>query len=117
MALSVQARIHGAASAPSVYYDPSWLRTMESMLDQIAARSDNSLIDIEPTMGLRYQGDLYGLLMVKQISPEYHWVIMRANGYTSPEEYDGTRLRLLRPSDAFVEENMTLFSTYYKKMF
>lgn len=117
MALSVQSLIHGAASAPAVYYQQEWLRTMESMLDLIALRSDNALIDIEPTMGLRYQGDLYGLLMVLQIGPEYHWVIMRANGYTSPEQYDGTRLRLLRPSDSFVHENMTLFSTYFNKMF
>lgn len=117
MALSVNTLMHGASSVPADYFNQKWLRTLESMLDLLRVDVRNQLITVEPTTGLRYQGDLYGLLTALQIPMQYHWAVMRLNGYTSPEQYDGTILTLVRPADDFIEENLVIFKTLYRTTF
>lgn len=98
---------------PNVYFDQKWLRTLETLL-QLAEQGPFEYINVEPTLGLRYQGDFYGLLMTLRIPRQQHWLIMRLNGYTSPEQYDGSVLLLRRPPYEFLEENMVIFRTSYK---
>lgn len=114
MALSVTTLEGSPTQVPSVYFSQPWLRTLESMLDLLMMRSDNRILTIEPTMGLRYQGDFYGLLMAQQIPMKYFWIIMRMNGFTSPDEYEGHVLSFVMPSETFIDENLQIFKTYYR---
>lgn len=115
MALSVLNLMHGDTGTADIYFNQKWLRTLESMLDKFAANPNVSVLAVEPTMALRYQGDLYGLLTAQHVPSKYHWLTMRLNGFTSPDQYTGEERSFLIPSSEQVEENRQMFQTMFRK--
>lgn len=117
MALAVAGLMHGETKTPAIYYHQPWLRTLESMMDLIHQDPGVNILSIEPTLGLRYQGDFYGLLVANQIPAKYHWIIMRLNNMTSPTEYTGEVLSIIVPGYDFVEDNLVVFRTIFQSSF
>ena len=74
---------------PAVYYDPGFRVMMEDHLTYLRNLTNNEIIEIEPGIAYKYEGDYYGMLMHHGILPEYHWSIMRMNGYMSPQDDRG----------------------------
>lgn len=49
---------------------------------------------IDAMVGVRYQGDFYGLLDFMRVTPDLFLVTLVMNGFTNPCEYDGTILEI-----------------------
>ncbi len=114
MALSLDSLIFGSTSNDAVYYTPGFLRTCESLLPKLRSSPTNTVLSIEPTLGHRYQGDFYGMLTASRIAPKYHWITMRVNDISSPDQYDGTQLDFILPDFSIVESQMVMYKTLYR---
>lgn len=114
MTLSIVGLMHGDAATADIYFNQKWLRTLESMLDQIVQHPGVMAITVEPTLALRYQGDFYGLLTTQRIPSKYQWITMRMNGLTSPDQYTGEARTFIIPSSDQIEENRQIFQTMFR---
>ena len=114
MALTLDGLIFGSTANDVVYYTPGFLRTCESLLPQLRAAPNNTVLTIEPTLGNRYQGDFYGMLTASRIPPKYHWITMRVNDIDAPDQYDGTQLDFILPDYSTVESQMVMYKTLYR---
>lgn len=115
MALSIVSQFQLGYNPADRFNDQLWLRTLETLLPTIRNREDNVLLDVSPAEGLKYQGDLYGLLQAKEVPTKYHWIVMRLNGYSSTVNYDGRQQTFLIPSFSFIDEQLRLYMTTYRK--
>lgn len=115
MALSLFSKITLQTNDNGRNFSQSWLRTLETLLPSILRRSDSDFFQVTPVEALKYQGDLYGLFQLKQISPKYFWLIMRLNGINNPIEYDGELNTFTVPNYAYVDEQYRLYQTLYRK--
>lgn len=115
MALSLFSKITLATEDNGRNFSQSWMRTLETLLPLMRSRSDSNFLQVSPSEAIKYQGDFYGLLQSKNISARYFWVILRFNDMTSPVEYDGVRTLFDLPSYGYVDEQMRLYQTLYRK--
>src|SRR5690606_9560264 len=108
-----QATLTGRNADP--FSDQRWLRTVESFLPILKRQPNTSIFTATPAQGVQFQGDLYGLFLVKGIPENYFWIVMRMNDYNNPIDYDGAQLTFLVPDYAFIDEQVRLFKTLYRK--
>lgn len=99
-----------------VYYDPDWLRVIETHLTYLRNHPDTVVRAIEPIDGVKYQGDFGGLLYHYGVLPQYHLVILRMNNLASPTEYTSDILSLLVPSTTAVDKIRQVYQTTVKKL-
>ena len=56
-------------------------------------------VNINVGLGYKYQGNFYGLLNeLSTINSNLYLYTLYVNGYTSPDQYDGTKLTILVPT-------------------
>lgn len=94
-----------------IYYDPTFRTILEDHLTFIRNSNEITTINIEPAMAYKYEGDLFGLLFNYGITFEQHWIIMRLNGFTNPNQNKSTLLSLITPSRAIVERIRAVYMT------
>jgi len=100
----------------SIYYSESWRTMIECHLPILLARPDNTVRNIAPYNALRYEGDLMGLLVEEKFAPQYHWIIMRMNGFNSPEDYRLEKMQLVIPNFNMVEMLTNIHRTTMQKI-
>lgn len=115
MTLSLYSRITLNTNDNGRNFSQSWMRTLETLLPTIQARSDTDFMQVTPVDALKYQGDFYGLLQFKLVQPKYHWIVLRMNGMVNPTDYDGQETTFLLPNYGFVDEQFRLYQTLYRK--
>lgn len=75
-----------AKSGDALYYDPDFRLVVEThlniLISQAAAREDIPL-----DLFYQYEGDFYGYLVSLSIPPEYHFILLRMNGMTNPNQF------------------------------
>ena len=94
---------------PSIYYDFNFRVVLESHLTYFRNNVTTKSQPIIPNDAYRFEGDLYGLLRRLGISSEYHWLIMRVNDFTSPQETTSELKSILVPDPSAVEKIRQLF--------
>jgi hypothetical protein len=101
-------------SGASVFYEEGFRVVLESHLTYL--RNLNTTIPIQITSddAYRYEGDLYGLLFMKRIPRELHWVIMRINDMTSPMEAGVDLNFLLIPETGEIDKIRQSYQTTNK---
>lgn len=99
------------SSGPSVYYSAEFRRMIESHLLFLQTHPDNQLIALEPHMVYKYEHDLFGLLGELNVPPQYHWIIMRMNGFTNPIDLTQETETLLLPSLSLISNLQKVHST------
>lgn len=85
MALTVQSTIRRPTS--NLYFDPAFRRTLEQHLPLLRLHPDATIETIPADEVYRFEGDFYGLLLVKQVDPSYHWITLRLNHWTHPSQF------------------------------
>jgi hypothetical protein len=79
--------------------------TLESFIPYLQAHPDTQTLEIDPADGVRYAGDLAGLLYrLKKIGPDLHWIIARVNGLDCCADYTEDMLTLLIPSSTTINQ-------------
>lgn len=99
---------------PAVFYDNDFKVVLESHLTYLRTHTDTVKMSIDPIEAYRFEGDLNGLLHSFNILPQYHWVIMRMNDYTSTQETTADLPSLLIPDISVIERLRQLFMITHK---
>lgn len=108
---------HRVPSGDDLYYEMGFRNLVETHLN-ILKYEAVALTDISADKIYQYEGDLYGLLSEIGIEPQYHWIYMRVNGMTNPNQF-GKAVRdpyrraytfqLLRPNPNGINELRTSY--------
>lgn len=114
MAMSINQRM--VKSGDRRYYSAQWHRVVESHLQWILDLPSNQVTRVDDAVAYKYEGDFMGLLQELRIPMEAHWVVMRANGYTSPTDYTYDKTQILIPDLAAVGRIFNVFVTVNKKI-
>jgi hypothetical protein len=99
---------------PSIYYNPSFRVVLEYHLEWLRTRPRTVQAEIPLNMALRHEFDLFGFLKEIGIPEQLHWIVMRVNGLTSPEQFRTDSPVLLIPDIADIDELRTTFTTVHK---
>lgn len=99
MALKDLMRDDGSA----IYYDPVFRGVLEDHLSYLRALTSTTRLAVPPGEAYRFEFDLYGFLAKYGVPVQLHWVTMRMNNYTSPEEFTGEVSELLIPDHTVVD--------------
>lgn len=68
------------------YFEDSFRRMIEDHLTLIRQKGVSQTITLTPILGVRFQGDYFGLLTSLKIPNFMQWITMRVNGLLSPFE-------------------------------
>jgi hypothetical protein len=96
---------------PNVYYDQAFRNVLEDHLTYLKTHPTTRTIEIRLNLVFKYIGDFNGLLTELKIPAEMHFICMRMNGMTSPNEYETTMTTLLMPSKEELSRLRSVFKT------
>lgn len=96
----------------NVYYEQGFRVMLEDHLTYLKDLSTTRKINLESQMAYKYEGDFDGLLTVLNIRPEYHFIIMRLNNMTSPQEFNPDKtMTLLIPDNKEIDRIRATYKT------
>lgn len=100
-----------------LFYDEDWMTLIETHLPCLRLDANSSVLNVDPHLVNMFRGDFYGLLMnlSTPIPPKYHYVILRANGFTNPLDYPLDITTLLIPADQIIEQLRKIYQTVSSK--
>lgn len=90
-------------SGPDIYYDTAFMSVLEDHMTYLRNNASTNILSIDPMNAYKYEFDLFGLLLLHNVPKHLHWVTMRVNNYSSPNDFDRTRLTLLVPDGNIVK--------------
>lgn len=90
-------------AGPDIFYDDSFRLVLEDHLELIKKNKHLETINIIPHLTYKFERDIYGLLNELNYPRNYHWIIMRVNGYHNPSELKSDVTQLLIPNFQQIE--------------
>lgn len=99
--------IYGSAANP--FFEEDFIQVLESHQEYLKRTGNWYYETVDQRYMGTYIGDFYAILQTLQLSPKYHRIIMRLNGFTNPIQYDGQLLKIFIP-DTVVIDN--IYSVY-----
>lgn len=98
-------------SGPEIYYNLLFRNVLEDHMTFLRNSSETSILNIESAMAYKYEGDLFGLLFNYKVPFEYHWVVMRMNDMTNPNQTKSTLSNLIIPNKSLIERLRNVYMT------
>lgn len=98
-------------SAPVIYDQDSFRATLEYHLTLFRQSNSTYATTIDPRLATVYNGDFYGLLYYLQIAPELHWLYLRVNYMTHPNQFSADRASIIVPSQTLLNRIIALATT------
>lgn len=100
------------AQGTGVYYTDAFRNVLEDHMTYLRNAASTTVMNVDPIKAYRFEFDLNGLLLDMGIPLYLHWLVMRMNNYSSPQQVpaDLTTLLIAAPS----ELTMILQSEYTK---
>jgi hypothetical protein len=88
---------------PDIFYDPEFRNVLE---DHMSYLRENycQVVVLQPDEAYQWRGDFFGLLSQKGVPRQYHWLVMRLNQYTSPNQFTEDIQVMLFPDYTVVEK-------------
>lgn len=71
----------------TVMYEPAFRRVLESHLQILRYHPSCQRVSIGADKIHQYEGDFYGLLGEQGIRLDHQWLLMRVNGFESPNQF------------------------------
>lgn len=99
------------SEGPSAFYSEDFKTMMEPHIPLLVAGENTQLTPIEPGLALQYANDFYGLLLTLGIPSQYHWTIMRCNGYDYPMEFKDTITQVIVPPLGEIDDLQKIWSS------
>lgn len=90
------------------FYDPRFHQMLETYMDYLRKHPGTVTLNLSPHDVYKYQGDWAGLLNNLKIPWEYHWAILRINGFANVCNVDQELSSILVP-DLSVLDNIRQF--------
>lgn len=95
--LSINSMI--ANPGPASFYTEAWRVLVEDHIDYFRKHPDTARLDISGIKRYQHNFDLFSILVEHAIPNQYHWAIMRINGFSSTNDYLEDMEYILIPSD------------------
>lgn len=92
---------------PAIFYTDTFRQMVEdhlTVLKTMSTTKTRTITDDDWATLYKYEGDFYGLLGALQIGRQYHWTVMRMNGFRSRFEATTDLTTLLLPDYAYVDK-------------
>jgi hypothetical protein len=88
---------------PDIFYDPEFRNVLEDHMTYLR-ETNSQIILIDPSDAYRWRGDFFGFLDTHPVKRQYHWLVMRINQFTSPNQFHEDVLAMTLPDFALVEQ-------------
>lgn len=98
-----------------IYYNTEFRRFLETYMHYIRDHKQTKVEDIDPHDAYKYEGDFYGLLQKIGVQPNIHWLVMRVNDLTNPNEAGEKTTRILLPDEALLSRLSQIFQSLQRK--
>lgn len=96
-------------AGPAIFYNAKFRQVIEENLTWLLNRQGTTTAMIDNHVAYRADGDFTQILDHLQVKPEFHWLTMRLNGYTSPMDYRQDKLIIILPD---IDDIMLLVNTF-----
>ncbi len=93
-----------------VFYTKGFMDVLESHLNYFRSNLNLRVIEIQPKKADIYNGDLFGYLNELNISPQYHWLVMRINNYYCNSEFGPGKKYLQIPNNGELEQIRSVYT-------
>lgn len=101
----------GVSESSAFYYTDEIKALLESHVEFLKNHNETRIVQVSPHLTYKYEGDFYGLLMTLKIPPQYHWIIMRMNDYTSPTEMPENKIAFIQPGFNVIDQIINMHRT------
>lgn len=81
----------------SNFYTAKYRQMIEDHLIFLRNHKTNTTVNLLPMVSFKYASDFYGLLFHLTVPMEYHYAMLRLNGFRNPSDFQGdeTSIRLV----------------------
>lgn len=98
-------------SGDPMAYNPSFRNNIESHLPWLLANSISTVISITSQQLLEFQGDFYGLLFSINIPKQYHYFVLRFNGFKAMSDFTTASTTLVMPDFTIFDQMLAVYKT------
>lgn len=95
------------------YYEQGFRKVIEDNLAILRNSPYTQSLSLKPYHASLYKNQLYSLLTEYKIPVYLHWIMMRLNGMSHPNEYEGVEI-LYIPDFKMVENLLNTYRSRYK---
>lgn len=96
------------------YQNSNFNEFIESHLTYISQNKMGTAQQVDDDIAAKYRGDFYGLLLARNIISDYHYIVLRLNGFTSPSDFDGQTFVLKIPIFSEIDMLKSVYKTTQK---
>lgn len=93
----------------STYFEEDYRIWIESFNPYL--RTSPEIKTVTPAIAYKYQGDFYGLLDTLSVPKQYHYILMRYNGFLHSGDYDGLNTEIKLPDLKMIDKLRQLYNT------
>lgn len=98
-----------------IFYTSKYRQMIEDHVIFLRNHKTVTTVSLVPMLSYRYMADFYGLLFHLNLQPEFHYAVLRLNGYKSPLDFKGTESSILMCDVALIKRLTNTLKTQIKK--
>lgn len=99
----------------ATFYTAKYRQMIEDHLIYLRSNKTLTSVDLAPMVSFKYAADFYGLLFHLNVSMEYHYAVLRLNGYRNPTDFQGTELSVTMIDIDIIRRLVNTMKTQAKK--
>ncbi len=92
------------------YYEKSFRQIIEDHIGFLQIRYTDNEVSVAPHIAYKYDRNFYGLLKELNYPNYLHWIILRANGFYNPSDYNYHSVVITVPDFSFIEQLMKTYT-------
>lgn len=91
------------ADGPAIYYNETFRAVLEDHMNFLRTNPSTTALVVSPGEAYRFEADLYGFLSKYSVPAYLHWVVMRMNLMSSPDQFNSSLAQLLVPETQTID--------------
>lgn len=98
-------------SGPPVFYEDGFRNMLEDHMTFLREHPETIVIEVTPMQAHRYEFDQAGLFNALNIPTQLHWIVMRMNRFTSPNQVPEDLMSLMVPGNQVISRLQSAYNT------
>ena len=96
---------------PTAFYDEKFRAILEDHIAFLKSNVNTKTVRVVGVDAIKYRGDLNGYLTLIKVPHHHHWITMRLNDFTNPNQFDETIQILYIPDQSLLEKIRQQYTT------
>lgn len=92
-----------SSEGDQIYYTEAFRNVLEDHMPFFRNHPSTKYVSITPAYAYANDKDFIGLLNTLNVPRYLHWLIMRMNDLSSPQDFDGLTLSIITPDPTLVQ--------------